>query len=98
MESEDKLVKTIETKEFLLQFDKEIKRIASIHSSDRALHILLSKYEKKLPDEIEDIDYFHKMFRQKDVTDANGMDMVIWHLIGSSQEFFDVFRTMQELK
>jgi hypothetical protein len=88
----------IKAKEFLEIFEKIIKSKNNIHSSDRALHLLLIKYEKELPDVIEDIEWFHKMFRQTDVTNEKHMDMVIWNLIGCSEDFWHVYNNYNKLK
>ena len=87
-------MKVIKTKDFLLKFDKAISR--KIHNADSALLILLKKYENNLPEEIDDIDWFHKMFRQIDITEEPMMDEVIWHLIGDSDVFFDVYEIMRD--
>jgi hypothetical protein len=38
--------------------------------------------------------YFHKAFRQIDVTDDGHIDGAIWHLLNGSKTFWDVFTEM----
>jgi len=56
--------------------------------SERALYLLLKLNVAVLPE----LDYsFHKAFRQYDVTESGEMDMAIWHLLGVSKTFWEVF-------
>lgn len=64
------------------------KRSMACGGADRALFILLNKNRDKLP-ALDD--YFHKAFRQIDVTDSGTTDMVIWHLLGGSELFWKCF-------
>lgn len=61
-------------------------------NADRALYCLLKRYQDVLP-ELDD--YFHKAFRQTDVTDSGYTDSAIWHLIGESQVFWRCFEKCQ---
>jgi hypothetical protein len=47
---------------------------------------------KYLPEDIETPYRFHKMFRQGNVTPSAYLDVVIWHLIGSSKLFWNFFK------
>jgi len=38
---------------------------------------------------VEDLESFHKWFRQQDVMDDGNLDMAIWLLIGSDSFFWD---------
>ena len=91
-------MRAIKTKDFLLKFDKAINHSRKIHDADRALFILLSKYKSELPDEIDDIEWFHKMFRVTDVIEEAGINTAIWHLIGDSEVFFVVYEIMRNKK
>ena len=73
----------VKIKQFLELFEKRTKTSDSYAS--RALYKLLSEYESKLPN-IDD--YFHKAFRQIDVTDSGNIDMAIWFLIHESDDFW----------
>lgn len=73
----------LKIKEFLDLFEKRVKTSDSYAS--RALYKLLKEYESKLPN-IDD--YFHKAFRQIDVTDSGNIDMAIWLLINESDDFW----------
>ena len=62
---------------------------------DRALWCLLKRWEDKLPY----LDgYFHKAFRQVDVTDDGHTDAAIWHLLNVSKLFWRVFERVQDEK
>lgn len=56
--------------------------------ADRALLLLLTDNAEHL---LPVNDYFHKGFRQTDVTPSGKVDMAIWHLIGSSDVFWRCF-------
>lgn len=70
-------------RKFLELFDKRTRSSGS-HVC-RALYNVLLKYEDCLPD-IDD--YFHKSFRQTDVTDNAKIDLAIWHLLHISDDFW----------
>ena len=53
---------------------------------------LLKHWEDKLP--ILD-DYFHKAFRQTDVTDEGYIDIAIWSLLNDSTLFWRLFERVQ---
>ena len=65
--------------------------IAIHNKSDRALFILLNKYIDKLPEDVDDINWFHKMFSECDVTGDRDIDDVIYNLISASNSFFKLF-------
>jgi len=88
----------IKTKDFLIIFSNIIKNSNKLYSSDRALYLLLVKYEKELPDTIEDINWFHKMFRQIDITEEKYIDTIIWNLIGCSEYIWYVYENYSELR
>lgn len=56
--------------------------------SERALFCLLKLYEEELP--ILD-DYFHKAFRQTEVTNSALIDSAIWHLLQDAPLFWECF-------
>ena len=60
--------------------------------SERALFYLLDAYQKDLPD-LSNPEWFHKAFRQTDVTGNGKIDMAIWLLIGQSDVVWDVLET-----
>lgn len=60
---------------------------------DRALWHLLKQYENELPDLG---DYFHKAFRQADVTGNGHTDMAIWNLLYHSSLFWELFGKDQD--
>lgn len=65
-----------------------------IKDSDRALYHALAHWHEqgKLPK----LDgYFHKAFRQVDVTDSGHMDMVIWNLLNGSDLFWRLYEKVQ---
>lgn len=80
-------------KKLLKILDEETKNQDS--PADRALFCLLKRYEDKLP---EPDDYFHKAFRQTDVTDSGYTDMAIWHLLSASGIFWNCFERVQDEK
>lgn len=56
--------------------------------TDRALWHLLTRWQGQLPD----LDgYFHKAFRQVDVSDDGDTDMAIWNLLNHSRLFWNIF-------
>lgn len=63
--------------------------------ADRALWHALTRWKDNLP-ELDD--YFHKAFRQCDVTDDGHTDMVIWCLLNHSKRFWRLFEMVQEEK
>lgn len=63
--------------------------------ADRALWHLLKRWEDRLP-ELDG--YFHKAFRQMDVTDDGHTDMAIWNLIHHSKTFWRLFEEVQTEK
>lgn len=73
----------LKIKQFLELFEKRTKTSDSYTS--KALYSLLKKYES----ELQNIDgYFHKAFRQVDVTDSGHIDTAIWCLIHESDDFW----------
>ena len=56
--------------------------------ADMALYHLLNEHKDSMPPFDE---YFHKAFRQTDVTDSGNIDMSIWYLIGESKLFWHCF-------
>lgn len=77
---------------FFKLFD-EVTSSYSIASTDRALYLLLLKFKDELP---EFDSSFHKSFRQWGVTDDSKVDMAIWHLLASSELFWDCFQKINE--
>lgn len=74
--------------EFLALFDDHTQRIGVGRATDRALFHLLNAFRQKLgdfPQTSTQRYYFHKMFRQCDVTGNGHTDMAIWLLIGESE-------------
>lgn len=63
--------------------------------ADRALYCLLKGYKDQLP-ELDG--YFHKAFRQVDVTDNGCLDSAIWNLLNGSTLFWRLFEAVQEEK
>lgn len=80
-----------ECKKLLELFDVETQK-GNCKSSDRALWHLLKYWENRLP-ELDD--YFHKAFRQIDVTDYGYVDMAIWNLLNDSTLFWRLFERVQ---
>lgn len=66
-----------------------------LYSVDRALLYLLEEFKNDLP-EVDH--YFHKAFRQVDVTDSGRIDAAIWQLIGLSTTFWQAFNEVTENK
>jgi len=66
----------------------------TIDSHNRALYLLLAKYESKLQS-IDDGEYFHKSFRQTDVTGDTTIDLVIWNLLHSCDIFWTLYDRMK---
>ena len=71
--------------------DKFLTQYISSYSADCALKILLKKHREQIEPlfEAKDPYWFHKAFRQTDVCDSADVDMMIWHLIHASQDFYD---------
>ncbi len=61
------------------------------HSPDLALHILIRKNKEHIEPLLASKDplWLHKAFRQTDVCDDPLDDMLIWHLIHASRDFFE---------
>ncbi|MEK0337724.1 MAG: hypothetical protein QQN41_09865 [Nitrosopumilus sp.] len=63
--------------------------------AERALYHLLTKYEDQLPP----VDgYFHKAFRQIDVTDDGDTDMAIYCLLHHSKLFWEALTEVRRRK
>lgn len=75
----------------LLRLLDEESRIDINGQADRALWHALTKWKKELP-ALDD--YFHKAFRQTDVTDCGHADMIIWNLLGHSERFWRLFEAV----
>lgn len=63
--------------------------------ADRALWHILTRWKDNLP-ELDH--YFHRAFRQCDVTDDGNTDMVIWNLLNHSANFWRFFEMVQDEK
>lgn len=77
------------TAKLLQLFDEATKTISG---PERALYCLLKAYVTEIP---EPDDYFHKAFRQVDVTDKAEIDMAIWHLLQGTRVFWTCFEAVQ---
>lgn len=62
---------------------------------DCALCHALKKWKDNLPP-LDD--YFHKAFRQIDVTDCGHADMILWNLINASDLFWKALETVRKEK
>lgn len=85
------------TSELITQYKKLLQ--SQYDPKEQALSMLLEKYAGEIaldePDEgwtHENAELFHKMFRQVDVTNEPGMDMVIWHLLHDAKLFWAVIK------
>lgn len=76
------------------RLDEETKDGTDYNS--RALFHLLSAYKEKIVGLTPD--YFHKAFRQIDVTDNGHVDMAIWCLLHRAKTFWDVLESVQPEK
>lgn len=59
---------------------------------NKALWHILTEYKDKLP---ELNDYFHKAFRQCDITESGHIDMVIHSLLDASTIFWEIFEKLK---
>lgn len=84
----------IETDKFLAMLDEATKPCFGIKAHERALYLLLNEFADSLPD-LGDAYYFHKAFRQTDVTATGGFDMAIWQLMQSCQIVWDVLKVFE---
>ncbi len=76
-------------KKLLSIFKKKVEEKGS--HADTALWYLLKDNEEYLPD----VDgYFHKAFRQIDVTPSGKVDCAIWELLEGTDLFWEVFGTV----
>jgi hypothetical protein len=65
------------------------------NQADRALWHLLSQWEDRLPK----LDhYFHKAFRQADITNDGHTDMAIWCLLNQSTLFWELVTLVRKRK
>ena len=62
---------------------------------ERGLFFLLKRYKSSLP---LLNDYFHKAFRQIDITDSSLVDMAIWNALQDSEIFWHCFECVQDEK
>ncbi len=76
----------------LRYFDRFLKLwgTATSNPADRALHILMTKHREEVAPLFATRDPFwlHKAFRQTDVCGSADVDMMIWHLIHASEDFW----------
>ena len=79
-------------KKFLELFDKETQEDGS-QPSDSALYLLLKRWENRLP-KLDS--YFHKAFRQIDITDDGYTDSAIWNLLSGSILFWRLLNEFKE--
>ena len=77
------------TAKLLQLYDESTKTVSG---PERALYCLLKAYETEIP---EPDDYFHKAFRQTDVTGDAQIDMAIWHLLHRAHTFWGCFEEVQ---
>lgn len=77
--------------EKLLRMYDDVTKACSGH--ERALYCLLKEFETEIPEPGE---YFHKSFRQLDVTDRPATDMAIWHLLQEAPIFWMLFEAVQD--
>ena len=75
--------------------EMDLETQGSNDKSERALWHLLMQWRERLP-ELDG--YFHKAFRQCDVTDDGHTDMAIWNLLHSSKIFWKLFEKAQAEK
>lgn len=59
---------------------------------ERALYLLLLEFKAQMPplETLADYEYFHKAFRQTDVTYSDELDMAIYNLLESSELFWQI--------
>ena len=77
------------TVELLEKYDKITKEA----DKERALWLLLKANEKRIKGLIEEDPtgyWFHKAFRQVDVTESGYMDMAIWTLLSEATLFWEM--------
>lgn len=85
------------TKELLDRYDVITKFYLDInyhkYSSERSLYFLLKDNEKYLDGKIEHDqtgEWFHKSFRQVDVTGSSNVDLSIWYLLQNAPLFWKI--------
>jgi hypothetical protein len=80
------------------RFDDMLRDLSLSHDevfhADRALWNLLHRWREELP-ALDD--YFHKAFRQTDVTDDGYTDMAIYNLLHVSKRFWVAFEDVRGL-
>ena len=67
----------------------------STQGFERGLYLLLAAFADDLP---LINDYFHKAFRQIDVTNSGKVDMAIWQMLQESKIFWRVLESVQDEK
>ena len=63
------------------------------YGHERALYFILQEYEKKITGLIEHDqtgEWFHKAFRQIDVTEKSNIDLAIWTLLKNANLFWKI--------
>lgn len=81
---------------FLTKFDELTEAATSQQEcAERALYLLLVAHKQKL----FPVDgYFHKSFRQCDVTGSGHLDMAIWLLAGTSEKMWEAYKHCNKRK
>jgi hypothetical protein len=78
--------------EFLEIYRQKIEKNTNSHPVDRILFHLLMSSKEKLPEfDKEYPAWFHKAFRQVDVTEDGNLDIAIWHALNHAKIFWEVF-------
>lgn len=84
------------TKQLLDKLDQKTK---SLENNERVLFLLLKEYEEQITGLIEQDEFkggwFHKAFRQTDVTNSGKIDSAIWMLISQSEIFWKVVKNIK---
>lgn len=76
-------------------FMKEYDKATSSANKERALWNLLKSQEVVVKEYFEtDINYFHKAFRQVDVTASGYLDTAIWELLDEATIFWEVLESL----
>ena len=80
------------SEQFLMEYEAMTQRLPHKWAYERSLHCLLEGNRDVVVELLDqNPKYFHKAFRQIDVTNVPGVDSAIWILIDCAHIFWDTF-------
>ena len=89
----------VTTSELISKLDTDTKNLGDAGCNSRALYLILKANMASITGLIEDDssgNWFHKAFRQMDVTPSTDIDLAIWNLLKSDTVFWKTLKYLRE--